>query len=78
VGNDYGRALVACAVGRVRPLVKARPRWAQMRANGRGRVGPGADWWERAQTLGADAWGWARTLRTSANIGAHVSGANVG
>jgi hypothetical protein len=34
--------LVARTVGRVRSLVKARPHWAQTRAKGRGRVGPGA------------------------------------
>jgi hypothetical protein len=76
VGNDCGRALVARAVGRVRPLVKARMRWARTRANGRGRVGPGADWWERARTLGADAWDRARTLRATTNAGAHASGAD--
>jgi hypothetical protein len=38
-GNDYGRALV----GRVHRLIKARPRWARTRANGRGLVGTGAD-----------------------------------
>jgi hypothetical protein len=69
VGNDCGRALVARAVDRVRPLVKARTRWARTRANGRGRVGPGADWWERARTLGADAWDRARTLGADAWTG---------
>jgi hypothetical protein len=38
-GNDCGHALVA----RMRLLVKARTCWARTRANGRGRVGPGAD-----------------------------------
>jgi hypothetical protein len=41
VGNDCGRALVARRVARMRPLVKARPRWARTRAKGRGQVGPG-------------------------------------
>jgi hypothetical protein len=36
----------------VRPLVKAQPCWAQTRANGPGRMGPGADWWERARMRG--------------------------
>jgi hypothetical protein len=60
-GNDCQRALVAHAVACVRPLVKVRPRWARMRANGRGQVGPGTDWWERARIPGADAWVLART-----------------
>jgi hypothetical protein len=42
-GNDCGRVLVARAVGHMRPLVKAQPRWVRMRAKGRGRVEPGMD-----------------------------------
>jgi hypothetical protein len=54
MGNDCGCALVDRAVARVCPLVKVRPRWARTRANGRGWVGPGADWWERARTHGTE------------------------
>jgi hypothetical protein len=42
-GNDYLRALVVRTVGRVRPLVRAPPRWVRTRGKRHGRVGPGKD-----------------------------------
>jgi hypothetical protein len=69
-------ALVAHSVGRVSPLVKARPCWARMHAKGCGRVGPGADRWERARIPGMDTWDWVWILRASADAGANTSGAN--
>ena len=42
-GNDYGRALVACAVGHVRLLVRVRQQWVQMCDKGHGQVESSVD-----------------------------------
>jgi hypothetical protein len=54
-------------------MVKARPRWARTRANGRGRVGPGAEWWERARMRGT-----GRRLFARPRMRAHTRRAQTG
>jgi hypothetical protein len=48
--NDCSRVLVACTVGRMRPLVRE-----QTRGKRHGGVGQGADVWGQARSPGADA-----------------------
>jgi hypothetical protein len=66
VGNDCGRALVACAVEHVRPLVRAQLRWVRTCGKGRGWVGPSADssssrrCGRERMGMGADGWDQAR------------------